>query len=744
MFNNNDESADDISETEDTATGETGENPPLIYTYGCLDPIQNADSVRDQLYKARKYQNTLVAIERQRRGRYQKIRAEFCPRLDELEIQVAKLKDEKKTLQTEIKTRRQKETAIALGQKKRAKRTKYPELDAQIKAINEVLKPAYAELSIERAKFNVPLAEAREEAKKRVAVLCKESGKFGARALEPFNAQVLQEMLQEPQWHVGWKTVARSDAEALSATKAARKESRVYAGTYLLVDAAMEAAKDKTFKEHTLPSFKGVDGTGRVGVRLKHTTWADVLAGTNSFLRMREVGPLKTRSKKQPIRDCISKNRINKQQALVDIRVGSDEKKNPVWATFPVMLHRPIPPEAVICVAWILVRKHGIRFKYTFQLNLKLPNGRVRAAGAAGAVALHLAWRQEDLPDAEIGAESGLRVGYAVGTDGVSTPIFMPTSEGRNKWGKHPRSVQDALALENRLRGFSDEHFNVAREVLVGWLKGATEVPAWMRHEASTAPHWRMHGKLERITRWWLYGYAARTYVDRDTKVETKIEAAPGILDRERVRDLWRAWHNFRMAKPAGTPWSAWTEERREAELFASFDYLDAWFKKQGVKDAEQRTALYLEWWCRKDSHLKEWERRVGGKARHWRKHAYRFSINLLAKKYAVLIVDDMKLNEIVKRAPAEKENALPKTARRQRVQGAPGELREIAKARFSGRTVVVDYMNLAALCCECDSEFLCDAQNRVGRCNNGHSRDRDENAALNMLKRGGFSRASV
>jgi hypothetical protein len=61
------------------------------------------------------------------------------------------------------------------------------------------------------------------------------------------------------------------------------------------------------------------------------------------------------------------------------MRLGSDEHKKPIWATFPAVIHRPLPPDARIMSATITRRRLGVfhssgRYSYTPGSNLTNSN----------------------------------------------------------------------------------------------------------------------------------------------------------------------------------------------------------------------------------------------------------------------------------------------------------------------------------------------------------------------------------
>ena len=75
------------------------------------------------------------------------------------------------------------------------------------------------------------------------------------------------------------------------------------------------------------------------------------------------------------------------------MRVGTEGiGRRPVWAEFPLMLHRPLPADAVVKGAWVRRFKVADRFRWELQIQLESTTvARVEAAGdKRGVVAIDL------------------------------------------------------------------------------------------------------------------------------------------------------------------------------------------------------------------------------------------------------------------------------------------------------------------------------------------------------------------
>jgi len=671
-----------------TSTAET-----RIYTYGCLAPddrralrdktdgekverAEMAKLLRETLFKAHRYRNLLVEQARARLAAYRETRRTFAPAIAELEEKMKLAEARVEAGFEEIKRRRQAVAAQELkgaagkGKKepKRFPRGKFPELEAEIATAKGELKVLRQAWRDERAKFDGPCALAREEFKKRVEVK-KVPGKKAPVNVAQYNAEVLEVMLQEPEWSEGWKAVARLEHGHLGALKLARSQSGLSNGTYQVVETAVAQASREA-ESPDGPRFHRYDGGGRVSVQFgKGLPVARAMAGSDHFLRIRlepHVG------------------KPDRQRALVDIRLASDAKKKPIWVTFPMILHRPLPEGAIIKWAWIKVTKRGLRLIYELQLTLELTAGLpARKSGSDGAIALHLAWRQ---------TPAGLRVGYLVNSLGKRQEVIVDPA------------VRSGLEFCRSLRSIADRWFDLARLELVAWREADGALPEWAPETLEHLAQWRAHGKLARFARRW---------VDE-------------VVGGEEVKRLWAVWKSERLAK--------------RDELMVLREGLESWLAQHGVKDKGLQRALFLEWWRRKDAHLLEWESEQRAKSLGRRKNDRRVFAAGWASRIKTLVVDKSDLREFAKKAKPNEEEVQHDAAREQRHSAAPSELRDVFKLAFGeARTIVVDHAGVASTCAECGGKFQAADDSINGTCEKGHSEDRDANACRNMLIAAGF-----
>lgn len=275
-----------------------------------------------------------------------------------------------------------------------------------------------------------------------------------------------------------------------------------------------------------------------------------------------------------------------------------------------------------------------------------------------------------------------------------------------------PRATRHAARFQiqplpdgaNALRGFSDRHFDTARQVFAAWLATASGPAAeWWRAETAYMHQWRAHEKLCRLA-------------------ENALRALE--IGPETVRPLWKDWVTER--KAAG------------ADLFDGAAIICAWLRERGIVGELELIALYLEWWRRKDRHLYEWECNQRSTALRRRKDIYRNIAAELAATYHTLVLEDFDLRAFTKNATPEEE--VTDHTHRIRTVAAPHELRSaILGAWAKERTMVLPAKDTTRECHVCHhvNTLWRKPEDLVQTCAGcGTSWDQDDNAGRILLQR--------
>lgn len=494
--------------------------PTRIWVYGCQRVDEPTNALFDQqLSRAHAYYNKLIEIERARRDEFRRLRSENVA-FDALERRYLALAEEVEKARAELRTKRQ-------GARKRVQD---PEAKARIDLLKEQRKEAAKALKEARATVAAELKVPDQERRRRIEARLVEIGKSGPRIREKVNVEVLDAMLSEPQWPAFWKASARCDAEASRQRKQARAESGVIPGTYLLVEAAVQAA----CRGADTPKFKGWRGEGRVGVQLRRVPIADILDGKNGLLQIDRL----------PKDSWSSTSKRRHAYAQVRLRIGA-EGGAPVWARFSAVMHRPLPDDAVVTWAWIKVRRIGMRTKYELQLSLESATFGARPARSDAVVGIDIGWRVRP---------NGVRVAYCYDGMGKGFELVMP------------EQIRDHLWLSDRLQGYADDHFNASRVVLKRWLD-EHRAPNWVLSEVEHMAQWRAHKRLAKL--------AGRWVSER--------------LTEGRQQTLWKQWADWRLnASPKLDLFDTFEEIekwQRSVEPFANAEdcivwYLELWRRK--------------------------------------------------------------------------------------------------------------------------------------------------------------------
>lgn len=479
-----------------------------VYRYGLLSPTEHGALVRDQMRAAHVYRNFLIEIERARRA---VMRAEMPDDVAALAAEVRRVDEVVGLALVAVKASRAETRTRAVPE----------ELAARLKAAREAKREAVGRLREARAKQRIDLAPwlaaaNRGESTGRVEVerylravlaysaLDDRPVPVGPNSAERATARIAREnaayAIQESaaayatDEHPVHKA-ARVDAIQMRAgelRRAARAACGVPQGTYALVEAADDAARKVPIWEDAEPNDPGFvrwQGEGRVGVQLQGGLPALAVFGDDTRLRIAAVRDgawhAKTRSERR-----------RSARTVLRMRVGS-EGREPVWASWPMVMHRPLPEGSRVMVAVVSLRKIGPREEWSVALTVDV-GARKQArpsSNGAGAVAVDLGWRA--LPD------GGMRVGYWRGTDGSEGEIRLSAADVRG------------LRLPEGLRSTRDRAMNAALGALVQWLRG-NGMPEWMRAftgrrgSLPTEPQalawlseWKSPGRLAKLVRCW-------------------------------------------------------------------------------------------------------------------------------------------------------------------------------------------------------------------------------------------------
>jgi hypothetical protein len=429
------------------------------YNYGLRSPVENRDRVLDQLRLASAYRNKLVEIELARRAATDETLRELCPGLLECEAELA-------SISTAIDD-------VLAQQRGRNQRARGMTDESDFRARLAELKPRRKELAARRKTLR--------------------AGSFAAVATQ--------------------ERLAAVNETAAEAIRAARASCGVFWGSYLLVEQAADA-----FRKGAPPVFRGFRGEGRIAVQIQGgMTWDEASSGEDTRLRIVHTPQTEARTARNgtvlPLPGA-------KQQAklyTLRLRIGSNGRA-PIWATWPLILHRPIPDGARIM--WAVVRREIVAGQERWQLTLSLRDDTDQAfvrrdVATTGVCGVDIGYRYID--------DRAQRVACWHGSDGASGELKLPAGKVA-EWKK----VDDMQSIR-------DDLHNVARVALRDWL-AANPHPEWLDEATDHMHAWRRLSRLDRLVVQW-----RGQRFDGDEAIMESLEAW-----RTRERHLWQYQEHLR------------------------------------------------------------------------------------------------------------------------------------------------------------------------------------------------------
>lgn len=218
---------------------------------------------------------------------------------------------------------------------------------------------------------------------------------------------------------------------------------------------------------------------GKVSVRFQYgLSQTDLGAETDGRLQLRLVDPAVYRDRLTPGRDARS-------HSLLRLRVGSAERRQPIWFEADVTLHRPLPP-GLIRSAAVIRERLGSHERWHLVIVVELEDQAppVPSPTARGVIALDVGWRR---------VADGLRVALWRDDTGQQGEVVLPHS-----W-------LNLMNYADKLQLLRQNACNVLREDLLDWLKDADreQLPVWFRETAVSWSRWRQPGRFAAFALRW-------------------------------------------------------------------------------------------------------------------------------------------------------------------------------------------------------------------------------------------------
>lgn len=403
--------------------------PALIYSYGAKPPTENLELVDRLMHQAHRYRNALVHMELKRREKIYRALKAISPELAELEKRHEALALELESVREEI-------NSVRANARKRVNPV---DLIARAEEIKAELRKVWPR----RKELRVPIwgspgwhAEQKAAAKE---------GRAPNPDLVPPCA--------------GWvKAQGEINAWATEKSHVFRKHSglRGIFGTYLMIESSVD-------KSGFPPRFHRWDGDGHLVIQIQKKAGETMpvpaaFLGTDTRLRidMLPAGAYREKDGKiKPVRS-LCKTRVH-------FRVGS-EKRAPVWAVIPIIMHRPMPADASITWVHLIRRKVGTNFRWDVQFTLSKEEWIRNDVAQDGAVGIDVGWRLRK-------PGNPLRVAYWAGSDGLHDELVLPPD-----WMAQMRKTEDIQSImDTNFDAFKAKfHADMANVAAPEWLKAAT------------------------------------------------------------------------------------------------------------------------------------------------------------------------------------------------------------------------------------------------------------------------------
>lgn len=655
--------------------------PTIVYKFGARNPTLNAQVVQHQLWLANQYYNRQIDRINGGREAYRRIRSAHAPDIDRLEGEVVELTSQLEAAEEALKAARA------------ASRKRLPPTDEHRVLVDRLKSERRAkgdQLKAARAAFKAQLSPANEafEALLEADYTAYEQGHGnlpGPNLIPAFKARVRKTLAEQPQWPAAWQEITALQAsldEASYEDRAHFSDLGLTPGTSGLVDRSVQQAyKPGPNNPHPQPRRKPFTGEGRVGVQIQGgCTLEELFNAGSTYVQIDPVPEAEydRREYRGHSRDPgrarpSGQGRNSMARTNVRIRVGS-EGQRPVWATFPVTLHRRLPADASVRYAWINVFRIGNRWEYTLDLTINTERVRCYGGQPTGTAAVNLGWRLME--------DGSLRVMTLV-SDRGETEYFTLEPELVSRLGGFPESI----------RGANDTLF----DQVVGWMREHRNLTGWLPEALQYSHSWHAHGRLVKI-------------------VQRLVEE---LSTPEQVGEFWAHWSDERLT--------------HHQDLFVLDEAL-AWLDAHGA-DETLRVVMALEFWRRKEAHLYQMSSDIREAALRQRKDLYRKWAYRLRGRYAKLVVGKVSYKGLAEK-PSTEEEGEAQEPRHQRTLAAPSTLQGALSAAFAGDLSTRPAVNITRRCHVCHR--LCrwdqalELEHTCEHC--GAHWDQDQNAALNLL----------
>lgn len=422
-----------------------GETKPVlrVFQYGLPDLLEGEAVVREQLHLAHVYYNTKTEAEWGRRAAVREAQLAYGD-VRALTITAQRADDVVTALYRALKARR----ADA-----RARLDPTPEEAAALREAKDVAKTA-----------RKAMQKARNAALKDPAVMAR---------------------------------IEAIEERATELMKSIRAHNGLAWGTGGLVDLAVGAARKKVpLWKRAWPNnpelrASELDGEGHVAVQISGgVPAAQVFTTCGTAPRTRgqkdrphtqlRIATVDTTAWTSPVRG----ERRRQSRTTLALRVESDASRRPVWATWSMIMHRPLPEGSVVKGAAVSLCRVGPREVWTVEVSVDVTHAVPHPEHncGQGTLSIDVGWRMID---------GEMRLAVCHGDDGARYELRLDAA------------MQRELRAPAALRAIRDRNFDRELPVIGRALKALADPPAWLLQATRTLPHWGSIARLTTLARYW-------------------------------------------------------------------------------------------------------------------------------------------------------------------------------------------------------------------------------------------------
>lgn len=280
-------------------------------------------------------------------------------------------------------------------------REQYRELVAQhpetapLEAEMSELKAEQAELRKERkAKRQRERADVKmPEVNARLKVLAQQVKSLGAELRAA--RKLAREALKEP--------VAALNSERFEAVKLARQQSRLFWGNYNAICQSYEVARGRAMKDNTELRFHRFRGEGRFTVQVQGgVTPEDLFGGARSEAFIEPLQSVPGRKGKP----------CPRLRLTVYTTKSEDGEFVRRMVTWPLVYHRPLPPDARIQQIVVTRKQVGTKWRYEAKFTVRVPDAEIERGLDLDPCGINLGFR--------VRRDGGIRVAMLADQDGES------------------------------------------------------------------------------------------------------------------------------------------------------------------------------------------------------------------------------------------------------------------------------------------------------------------------------------